>query len=193
MKDFFGKHALEPVWQAEARLRQGQLPPKLDMWLLDGSSLTRRLQQHCTGRFSVQVLRLGWMRPMLNEARTLGVPYQQTALIREVHLLCDGQPWVFARTVIPLSSLRGKLRRLLGLGNRPLGAVLFADPHMRRSPIEVAQIHHGESLYLDATKRHPSQHAIWGRRSVFHLGGAPLLVSEIFLPDHPAASGGGSR
>jgi chorismate lyase len=34
------------------------------------------------------------------------------ALIREVHLLCDDRPWVFARTIIPISTLRGRERRL---------------------------------------------------------------------------------
>lgn len=186
MKDLFGKHALEPVWQPQRRLRQGYLPPRLRDWLLDDSSLTRRLQCTCRGQFRVELLSLAWKRPMLNEARTLGVPLHHTALIREVRLLCDDQAWVYARTVIPYSSLRGSLRRLLSLGTKPLGAVLFADPKMRRSPMEIVRIGRGEGLYRRAVGRGHDD-AIWGRRSVFFLEGSPLLVSEIFLGDHPAA------
>lgn len=158
-------------------------PDALRDWLLDTGSLTRRVQQACGGRFRVQVEMQGWGRPRLDEYRALGLRIGRIALIREVHLLCDGRPWVFARTVIPVTTLRGRQRRLAHLGNRPLGAVLFADPHMQRGPVQVARIPRGSALFAAAVQglqRRPEE--VWGRRSVFRLGGKPLLVSEFFLP-----------
>jgi len=111
----------------------------------------------------------------------------QRGLIREVELLCSGKPCVFARTVIPVSTRRGKQRRLTRLGSRPLGAFLFADPTMRRGPVEISRMDRQHDLFRRATaglQRPPAE--IWGRRSVFYLGGKPLLVSEIFLAP-PAA------
>lgn len=179
----FGKHGLEPRWRRHSRLHgTGANAAMLD-WLLDPSSLTQRLTAACRGRFGVQLCDQGWRTPMLNEARRLGVRPGQTAFIRQVYLLCDGRPWVFARTVIPASTLTGARRRLSKLGNKPLGAVLFADRSMRRSPVEIARLEATQPLFRQATALVEQQpEHIWGRRSVFFLGGRPLLVSEIFLP-----------
>ena len=108
------------------------------------------------------------------------------AIIRQVQLLCDEQPRVYARTVIPMSSLRGRLRRLARLGAQPLGAMLFADRGMRRGVVELARIRPGETLYADVVRDPQQAHGeIWGRRSIFRLAHKPLLVSEIFLPGFP--------
>jgi chorismate--pyruvate lyase len=153
-------------------------------WLLDPSSLTKRLKQTCCGQFHVVPVSQKRQRPQLNEAQALGVRAHEICFIREVHLLCDKRPWVFARTVIPVRTLTGPQRRLSQLGNKPLGAVLFADPSMERGPIEIARISAGQPLFTSATaplEEKPIE--IWGRRSAFFLDGKPLLVSEIFLPE----------
>lgn len=135
----------------------------------------------------MRVLSQQWGAPRLDEMQALGMRGGSRALIRTVQLLCDGQPWIYARTIIPVTSLRGKLRRLAHLGSRPLGAMLFADPGMRREVVELARIKPGQPLYADAScriRQRPGE--IWGRRSVFRIAGKPLLVSEIFLPGFPA-------
>lgn len=115
--------------------------------------------------------------------------YDGQAIIRQVQLLCNDCPWVYARTVIPATSMRGRLQRLAHLGTRPLGAMLFTDPGMRRGIVELARITHGQQLYVDALQRSLKRaDEIWGRRSVFRIAGKPLLVSEIFLPGFPAQS-----
>jgi chorismate lyase len=184
MKNDLGKHAFEPAWQSSLRLRRGALPPEWRGWLLDHSSLTRRLRLRCADGFHVKLLSLRLERPMLSESRALDRPPQEIALVRQVHLLCGDTPWVFARTVIPLPSLKGGLRRLTQLGNHSLGAVLFADPHMQRSPMEVARIAPQQRLYRRSRGvAIPDGNPVWGRRSVFCLHGNSLLVSEFFLPD----------
>ena len=135
----------------------------------------------------MQVLSQVRNTPRLDEAQVLGMRPREMAIVRQVRLLCGGTPWVYARTVIPVSSLRGELQRLAGLGTRPLGGVLFADPGMRRGIVELAELLPGHAVYAAATghmRQRPA--AIWGRRSVFRMSGKPLLVSEIFLPDFPA-------
>ncbi|MDS4028238.1 MAG: chorismate lyase [Candidatus Contendobacter sp.] len=155
-------------------------------WLLDHGSLTQRLRCACTGRFRVRVLRQGWTRPDRDEARVLGLRLNAWAWTREVHLSCDEQPWVFARTLIPARTLRGRGRRLTQLGARPLGEVLFASPSVRRGPVEIARIVAGRRLHQQAfTCLAEPPDVIWGRRSVFHIEDRPLLVCEIFLPDLP--------
>lgn len=180
-------YRLEPLWRPYAQISRAVLPEPFRSWLLDPTSLTRRLQEACTGRFRVQVVSQAWGRPMPNEARVLGIGRNRYGLIRQVYLLCDERPWVFARTVIPRSTLSGAQRRLAHLKTRPLGAVLFADPTMERDPLEIACLTTNDRLYPIVTQRAPSRdQAVWGRRCVFRLGGKPLLVSEIFLTQIPA-------
>jgi chorismate--pyruvate lyase len=179
----FGKHRQEPLWQIHSPFSPSGASEILLDWLLDPGSLTRRLKQICH-QFRVAPIKQTRQRPQLNEAQALGIKPHEHCFIREVHLYCDTQPWVFARTVIPMRTLTGKQRRLSRLGNKPLGAVLFADPAMRRSPIEIAHIKPGQTLFETATTPLTSKpKEIWGRRSAFFLNEKPLLVSEIFLPD----------
>ena len=104
------------------------------------------------------------------------------ALVREVLLFGRGVPWVYARSVIPMQTLTGRLRKLRHLDSRPLGALLFSDPTMSREPLEWARIsaHSSNSL---TSKLPECDQPIWGRRSVFRLSAKPLLVCEMFLPE----------
>lgn len=152
-------------------------------WLVDTGSLTRRLMGFCQGQFSVRLLHQGWGQPLNTEARLLGTRRAETAMIREVELLCDTQPLVFARTLIPATSMSGGARRLAQLGNKPLGAVLFADPATLRTRIQIARISAGYPLYAAATDHLAHKPAeLWGRRTLFLYAGKPILVNEIFLP-----------
>jgi chorismate--pyruvate lyase len=162
---------------------RSQVPAAARSWLLYDGSLTGRLRATCRNGFNVRVLRESWQRPRPGEARVLKMRPGTLGWVREVQLLCDGKPLVFARTVVPVQTLSGARRRLVRLGSRPLGAYLFADPGTRRTAVELARIRDGEAMYTEATdglKRRPA--FIWGRRSVFQLEGKPLLVTEVFLP-----------
>ncbi len=173
----------EARWRPLSQLRWRNPPAGPRGWLADDSSLTRRLQAACGQGFRVRVLYQGWGRAASGEARLLRMRRGEAAMLREVELCCGDAVWVFARTVIPARSLRGSLRRLARLGNRPLGAVLFSHPAMRRGPTQMTHLLPRHGLFQAATgslTRRPAE--LWGRRSLFFLSGRPLLVSEIFLP-----------
>lgn len=172
----------ETRWIPQARLLRDHVPPAIRHWLFDRASLTHRLRATCQGCFRVQLLSQRRQGPLLGEARRLGLAPHASALVREVRLLCNERPWVFARTVIPLQTLRGRTRRLAHLGTRPLGAMLFADASMERDEVEVARLDPGTPLFEHAVGSGALGAPVWGRRSVFRVGGKPLLVSEIFLP-----------
>lgn len=182
-KHSLGKHYNEPVWRPRRLLYGNNIPEQLRAWIFDTGSLTQRLIESCEGEFCVKLLSQYWARPMFNEAQRLGMPAKEVALIRQVHLLCEGVPWVFARTVIPPHTLTGPQRRLAYLGNKSLGAVLFANKSLTREELEIACIANGQQIYKLAVKHlNDETRNIWGRRSVFSLHNRPLLVSEIFLP-----------
>lgn len=147
------------------------------------------MQQLCNGTFMVRVLSEQWQRPMFNERILLGMRDSDYGMVRQVQLLCNRQPWIFARTVIPGTTLSGTQRRLAHLGNKPLGALLFADKSVERGRLEVACITPGQAIYDIATRDlKNADKPLWGRRSIFYRDDKPLLVSEIFLPTVVASS-----
>jgi len=175
-------------WRPVRRLRQGQVPIGLRPWLLDPGSLTRRLQRRCPeGGFRVELLAQHMAIPLACERQRLGLRSGQRVLVREVRLCCGERPWVYARSLIPSTALRGPLRHLRQIGERPLGAVLFADPGLRRDELEVVRVDPRRELprVLVGLTTLRGESEVWGRRSLFWLRGAPLMVSEYFLPGLP--------
>lgn len=180
----FSKHGAEPRWDSGVCRLGRKIPPQVRHWLLDQGSLTARLKTRCTDEgFRVRLLAQGWGRPLPSEARVLRSRHGMVMLVREVELLCHGQPWVFARTLIPATSLHGPARRLARLRERPLGQVLFSDPRVRRGATEFARLAPGHPLFAVAVSGlAQSPPEIWGRRTLFFLANRPLLVNELFLP-----------
>lgn len=168
----------EPHWYPAARFPSPELTPSVRRWLLDQGSLTQRLIDQQRGHFSVQLLRQDWRVPLPSEQRLLHMLPRQRAIIREVILQQGPNEVVFARSVLPASSLEGKLAHLRRLGNKPLGAILFNTAGMQRNPFELALIDQ-RCTYLppDIDLQGP----VWGRRSRFEVYGQPLMVSEVFL------------
>ena len=129
-------------------------------------SLTAYLITLSCGDFKVRVIHQGWHKPSLDECLTLKQPSAQRAWVREVALVCQGEIWVQARSVIPLTALQGKGRRLRFLGARSLGSLLFKGGQRQEMTIMAAN----------------NKHRSWTRRSRFCYGAQPLLVQETFLP-----------
>lgn len=176
----------EPLWRPVRRLNRAGIPEKYLPWLLDPASLTERLIGHCRMNFHVHLLEQRRARPLCSEAMALGMRRGTRAVVRQVRLMCGDTPWVYARTIIPPLTLARKFHRFTRLGSRSLGAVLFADPSMERGEVEVARLTASDQLYhLVARDLREKPTDIWGRRSLFRLGGKPLLVCEFFLPDIP--------
>lgn len=175
--------SFQPHWYKRAQYLTRQIPPRAEHWLFDPSSLTARLIQRCGSSFNVRLLSQSYRLISAEEKHTMSLNHGNSGLIREV-LLCDNQqPLVYARTVIPASTLTGSLRRYANLGNRPLGAMLFADRTMRRGEVEITETlpqHCCRSVLFEAGVDEGD--TVWGRRSVFRVRGRPLLVSEYFLP-----------
>ena len=173
----------EPLWLDLGARRPAALPEPVYQWLSDAASLTRRVTAACGGHFRVRVVSQAWGTAYNSERELLGLGPRAACLVREVELLCDEVPQIFARTLMPASSLTGAARRLAWLRDRPLGAVLFADPHTRRERVQVARFLPRHRLFGVATEHlQDAPKAVWGRRTLFRYAGKPILVNELFLP-----------
>jgi len=177
------QHALFPVeMHGNWSVSHVHIPEEIKHWLYDANSLTARLKQHCQ-KFRVEVLGQKIELCALHEV-TPDICAHQEVLVREVLLFCDDKPQVFARSLLPLSSLTGNEKQLATLGNQSLGQVLFNHPNLQRKCIEVSCF--DESSPIIKLVKHlnlPMDTEMWGRRSTFFLDDKPLIVAEVFLPD----------
>lgn len=160
-------------------------------WLLTRGSLTARVQAGAA-TFRLARLRQELAPLTVDEARCLGLRPGQRAIVREVVLHADEQPLVFARSVCPAARAGAARSLLRRVGMRPLGAVLFSDPRVRRRPLAFCRIGPEDRRY-PARVLSDVRPCLWSRRSVFTIGTHPLLVTEVFLPAIRARSGPVSR
>jgi len=123
-----------PHWQSVNSINTSLLQEIVCDWLLDNSSLTLRIKEHCRDcpaeEFSVRVLSQMMTEPLNDEVQRLQLNQHDQALIREVLLYCGKRPLIYARSVIPAQTLTGEQQQLGNLGNRPLGEFLFSQPDL---------------------------------------------------------------
>ena len=150
-------------------------------WLTAPMSLTQRLRE-CCQKFSVRDVQQRLAPPRLDEATAAKIAPHRAALIREVFLYCGERPVVYARSILPIESLVGAWARLGKLGTRPLGHALFSDRRVRRDPFRFRKFRSGDAVHRAATRGKNVRQDLWGRHSVFHLHGRPIIVTEVFLP-----------
>lgn len=168
-------------WQDfDPQLDQG-LPAAVAGWVGLETSMTEAVSQAVKGEISVTVRRQE-DGALHDDERTFFAP-GDPATLREVCLDHAGEPLLLARTVFTSQLLRTH-PSIIGLADRPLGSLLFADE--TPSPYTVRQfcrIRPGAPLYPLVRWRYDGvDSGLWARRTLFVLFGAELLVTEIFLP-----------
>lgn len=176
-------------WQSRSSM---DLPTHLYSWLTEAGSLTARLK---AGASSFKVEVLGQENGLCSETEaTDGILAGDKVIIREVLLYCDEKPHVFARSLLPYSSLTGEEAKLADVGDQPLGHLLFKQPNLRRGDIELATFDSKSSVANIASKFGLTvEHELWGRRSHLSIDDKPILVAEVFLPGAAAYAEGVQR
>ncbi len=169
----------EPRWMPPTPARCKVLPPTLQSWLHEKTSLTQRLRDEW-GAVSVQVLFECWQVPFLSERRRLQLPENRLCLVREVVLLSGNTPLLLARTIIPRETLMATHGNLAKLGTRPLGEILFSSLSLERQWLDVSHIlpNHWKLSQSPVLVDQP----LWGRLTRYSIKKRPMLVSEFFLP-----------
>lgn len=163
-------------------LKKPMLAQTLKPWLIDNGSLTSRLKMQYPN-FYVLTVALKNAKALLDETALLELKVDQYVFTREVLLIGNHQPVVFAHSVMPKKSLRGAWSKLSKLGNKPLGEALFANFKVRRTPLRFKKLSPHHTLYQKAAKHlnHKPTY-LWARRSVFNFNHSKILVTEVFLP-----------
>ena len=170
------------IWHAH--VNGSMAPPELRHWLTDRVSLTVKLIAHGE-RFRVQRLAQRRALCLADEARAIGLARPTMVQEREVLLVCDGVPVVYAHTAVPLAADAGDWPFFGALGERSLGTTLFGDPRVRRGALHYARLNACHPLHARAaaaTDGVTDRKALFARRCLFRRKSGVLLVTEIFLP-----------
>lgn len=147
------------------------LPAALKPWLKDSASFMERARAHSLDP-QIQVLRQSWGYPSEDERQYLQLPLRQYVFSREVLIHHQTLPLLYAKALIPRTTLKGQGRQLQFLGNQALGSFLFAQPDLERSSFE----------FKDYSLPDYSPTPCWGRQSAFYFQNKQLLLTEVFLP-----------
>jgi chorismate--pyruvate lyase len=175
---------MKPVMTSKEGIHPMPSSRRMGAWLQIDGSLSARIAS-VSGKLTVRVLRQGPVRLQPAEAQRLHCPAGAGAHGREVILLADGVPVVYARSVLLAVHARGTWKAIRGLGNRALADLLFGQPAAQRSGFEFARFAPGSGIsatvhrrWREATGTEWGRREVWARCSVFTRRGAPLLVSE---------------
>jgi chorismate--pyruvate lyase len=171
-----------PRWSGRLEDFLPAAEPAAAAWLREPGLLTERLRACCDGQPGLSIVS-ELEAPLGSADAAVLQAAGSAAFVREIELTCDGRPWVFAQTLIPLATL-ARQRWLSSLGRDALGERLAALPALERGPLEYARLAPGDRLYHRALReRRDPPPALWARRSWFAIDGDRLLVQEVFLPE----------
>jgi chorismate--pyruvate lyase len=177
--------ALHPPWQ----IYVPRIARAHRHWLTDVGSLTQKLKQH-SRVFAVHRQAQQRAPTTLAESSAIRMANGRRTWQREVLLLCDGIPVVYAHTITPLESVSRDWPFFKRLGNQALGVALFANPLIRRAHFEYTRLSERDELYQTTQTAVASYGLIlpkhiWARRCVFHHSrhkDSRMMVTEIMLP-----------
>ena len=146
-------------------------PSELLSWLNAKGSLTAMLEVKAGQPLRVERSFEGYRQLSLIQKQQLGLQgaalnRPMLAWVREVQLYGNDElPWVDAQSIFPLSSLKGRARRLQQLKGTPIGYVLFKRSRTLPNQRFIQQTAEG-----------------WQRRTRYDWYGRTLMISETFLP-----------
>jgi len=120
------------------------------------------------------------------ERQLLNIKPRIYAHIREITMGTPTELWMFARTVIPLETLRGSAKRLVKIDKQPIGKILFGRNGAVRKTLQIERID-PEDAALERFNIDKG-FLLWQRRSIFQLDTGSLMILEIFLPSCPIYS-----
>ena len=138
---------------------------EIKSWLLEEGPITKRIKSN--KEFKLKLIQDEVSA--VDESEKQFINYNSTNIrVREVLLFGDEIPMVFARTIIPNSTIKEGLADLGTLGNKPLGDILFEKDVFLKEDVLYASFMNEDKLF-------------WGRKRKYSVKGYPFSVMEVFL------------
>ena len=152
-------------WNTYEAIEHELTNTEIKSWLLEQGPITKRIK-------SIAEFRLELIQDELSDATDDEILFlkidSEEIRIREVILFGNENPMVFARTIIPNTTIEKGLKELGKIGNKPLGDILFEKDIFSKDDIVFASFKDKESLF-------------WGRKIKYTVKDQPFSVMEVFL------------
>ena len=134
-------------------------------WLNEAGSITSRIKSF--SNFKLKLLKDGPGEVDIIEDDLIISNYEENN-IREVILLSNEEPLIYAKSIIPLETIKLGLNILGNLKENPLGDILFSNPEIKKKYMLFARFQSKEEIF-------------YGRKGIYTVKGYPFSVCEIFL------------
>ena len=134
-------------------------------WLNEPGSITSRIKSF--SNFRLKLLRDGPGEVDITEDDLIVENYEENNT-REVILYSDEMPLIYAKSIIPLATIRLGLGVLGNLKENPLGDILFSNPEIKKKYMLFAKFQSNEKIF-------------YGRKGIYTVKDYPFSVCEIFL------------
>lgn len=151
-------------WMSETKSLEVQNKEILS-WLNESGSITSRIKSFSD--FKLKLLRDGPGEVDSADDDLIISNYKENN-IREVLLYSDEEPLIYAKSIIPLETIRLGLGVLGNLKENPLGDILFSNPEIKKE-------------YMLFSKFELNKKIFYGRKGIYTVRGFPFSVCEIFL------------
>ena len=135
-------------------------------WLSESGPITNRIK--LSEEFELELLN-DEIDEISKEEELFLNSVSETFRVRRVILLGNNTPVVYAKSVIPSSTIENGLSSLGKIGNAPLGDILFTPGVFTKLEMVCAS-------FLSEEKN-----VYWGRKIKYSVNSEPISVMEVFL------------
>ncbi|MET0988650.1 MAG: chorismate lyase [Steroidobacteraceae bacterium] len=168
-------------WIDAETLAHADVSATIRSWLTYSGLLSARMRDFFGSAYALNIVRELQSIDCTEGLARMACP-NGAALLREIEIMNGPRRAMFAQTCIPIMTLQSQ--PWLGqLGTSSLGETLARVATVHRGPLEFKHLTGGDALLVAATAGTTSPSSLWARRSIFAIEGAPLLVTEVFLPE----------
>lgn len=172
-----------PLWITDLKALAHKPSDHIHRWM-QAHHISKAIKRVCR-QLQLKVIHQGIKYAYEDEYHLLGSPREEV-FIRQILLYGDGLPLTFGRVMAPQSTYRLHQQQFDSLGNNLIGeTLLHGREDVERSEFEFAHLNHTHALLAEINLALKGEHqfaSLWARRSCFQLRGAPLLLTESFLP-----------
>ena len=139
----------------------------IESWLVEDGPITKRIS-------AKEDFELNLIRDEIGEVDEEDKKYlgdtKGDIKVREVILLGNKTPKVYAKSLIPVNTIEKGFSKLGNLGNMPLGDILFEKDIFNKIDVLYSFFSHKSNIF-------------WGRKTKYLVNNLPFSVMEVFLID----------
>ena len=154
-------------WISHSEMMKKVIKDSIKSWLIENGPITKRIS-------AKEDFELNLIRDEIGEVDEIEKRYLGKSIgdikVREVILLGNKIPKVYAKSLIPVKTIEKGFSKLGNLGNMPLGDILFEKDIFNKIDVMYSSFSHKSKIF-------------WGRKTKYSVKNLPFSVMEIFLID----------